>query len=109
MHSGCQVSGEALAIRATNSCEVRRMATHKLLLLPGDGIGPEVMAEVRRVIDFFNKKGPDRFNSEEALVGGCCYDAHGVAITDATMEKAKSTHPIIFAALLQPTCYHFPH
>src|SRR5262245_39959529 len=78
-----------------NSCEVRRMATHNLLLLPGDGIGPEVMAEVRRVIDFFNKKGPDRFNSEEALVGGCCYDAHKVAITDATMEKAKAADAII--------------
>ena len=36
------------------------MATHNLLLLPGDGIGPEVMAEVKRVIDFFNKGGPDR-------------------------------------------------
>ena len=34
------------------------MATHNLLLLPGDGIGPEVMAEVRRVIDLFNEKGP---------------------------------------------------
>src|SRR6478672_3944175 len=64
------------------------MATHNLLLLPGDGIGPEVMAEVKRVIDFFNKKGPDKFSTEEALVGGCCYDAHKVAITDATMEKA---------------------
>ena len=37
------------------------MATHNLLLLPGDGIGPEVMAQVKRVIDFFNKKGPDKF------------------------------------------------
>ena len=44
------------------------MATHNLLLLPGDGIGPEVMAEVRRVIDLFNEKGPERFNTEEALV-----------------------------------------
>ena len=39
------------------------MATHNLLLLPGDGIGPEVMAEVKRVIDFFNKKGPDKFST----------------------------------------------
>ena len=53
------------------------MATHNLLLLPGDGIGPEVMAEVKRVIELFNKIGPERFNTEEALVGGCCYDAHG--------------------------------
>jgi 3-isopropylmalate dehydrogenase len=58
------------------------MATHNLLLLPGDGIGPEVMAQVKRLIDFFNKKGPDRFTTEEGLVGGSCYDAHKVAITD---------------------------
>jgi len=45
------------------------MATHNLLLLPGDGIGPEVMAQAKRVIDFFNKKGPDKFTTEEALVG----------------------------------------
>ena len=78
------------------------MATHNLLLLPGDGIGPEVMAEAKRVIDFFNKGGPDRFATEEALVGGCCYDAHKVAITDATMEKAKAADAVIFGAVGGP-------
>ncbi len=78
------------------------MATHNLLLLPGDGIGPEVMGEVKRIVDFFNKKGPDKFRTEEALVGGCCYDAHGVAITDATMEKAKAADAIIFGAVGGP-------
>ena len=60
--------------------------SHKVTLIPGDGIGPEVMAEAKRVIEFFSTKGPDKFETEEALAGGCCYDAHGVAITDATME-----------------------
>ena len=78
------------------------MATHNLLLLPGDGIGPEVMAEVKRVIELFNKIGPERFNTEEALVGGCCYDAHGVAVTDATVEKAKAVDAIIFGAVGGP-------
>jgi 3-isopropylmalate dehydrogenase len=78
------------------------MATHNLLLLPGDGIGPEVMTQAKRVIDFFNKKGPDKFNTEEALVGGCCYDAHGVAVTDATMEKAKAADAIIFGSVGGP-------
>ena len=78
------------------------MATHHLLLLPGDGIGPEVMGEVKRVIDFFNAKGPDKFETEEALVGGCCYDAHGVAITDETMDKAKAADAIIFGAVGGP-------
>src|SRR5665647_2716354 len=77
------------------------MVTHNLLLLPGDGIGPEVMAEAKRVIDFFNRQGPDKFTTEEALAG-CCYDAHGVAITDATMEKAKAADAVIFGAVGGP-------
>jgi 3-isopropylmalate dehydrogenase len=107
--AGCQGYGEALAIRAQVPCEVPFMATHNLLLLPGDGIGPEVMAEVKRVIGFFNKKGPDRFNTEEALVGGCCYDAHGVAVTDATMEKAKAADAVIFGAVGGPKWDKVPY
>lgn len=85
------------------------MATHNLLLLPGDGIGPEVMAEVKRVIDFFNKKGSEKFATEEALVGGCCYDAHKVAITDATMEKAKAADAVIFGAVGGPKWDKVPY
>src|SRR5664280_1981735 len=85
------------------------MATHNLLLLPGDGIGPEVMAEAKRVIDFFNKKGPDKFVTEEALAGGCCYDAHGVAVTDATMEKAKAADAVIFGAVGGPKWDKVPY
>src|SRR3974390_1395154 len=85
------------------------MATHNLLLLPGDGIGPEVMAEVKRVIGFFNKKGPDKFATEEALVGGSCYDAHGVAVTDDTMEKAKAADAVIFGAVGGPKWDKVPY
>jgi len=85
------------------------MATHNLLLLPGDGIGPEVMAEAKRVIEFFNKKGSDKFVTQEALVGGCAYDAHGVAITDATMEKAKATDAIIFGSVGGPKWDKVPY
>ena len=58
------------------------MATHNLLLLPGDGIGPEVMAEVKQLIAWMNGHGMGTFETEEGLVGGAGYDAHGVAITD---------------------------
>ena len=58
------------------------MATHKLLLLAGDGIGPEVMAEVKKLIAWMNAQRWLMFEIEEALVGGACYDAHKVAITD---------------------------
>src|SRR6202158_5320551 len=85
------------------------MATHNLLLLPGDGIGPEVMAEAKRVIEFFNKKGPDKFKTEEALAGGCCYDAHGVAITDATMAEAHAADAVIFGAVGGPKWDSVPY
>src|SRR6195256_1790779 len=78
------------------------MATHNLLLLPGDGIGPEVMAQVKRVIDFFNKKGPDKFVTEEGLVGGSCFDAHGVAVTDEVVGKAKASDAMIFGSVGGP-------
>ena len=61
------------------------MATHKLLLLPGDGIGPEVMAEVKRLIDWLNAQGIAHFATEQGLVGGSAYDASQQSITDATM------------------------
>ncbi len=85
------------------------MATHNLLLLPGDGIGPEVMAQVSRVIDFFNAKGPDRFATEQALVGGACYDAHGVAVTDATMDKAQAADAVLFGAVGGPKWDKVPY
>ena len=78
------------------------MATHKLLLLPGDGIGPEVMDEAKKVIAFFNDKGLARFDTDEALVGGCCYDAHKTAITEETMAKAQAADAILFGAVGGP-------
>ncbi len=78
------------------------MATHKLLLLPGDGIGPEVMAEVKKLIAWMNAHGMGTFETEEGLVGGSCYDAHKVSITDATMAKAHAADAVIFGAVGGP-------
>src|SRR3979409_1934205 len=64
------------------------MASHKLLLLPGDGIGPEVMAEVKRLIDWLNAQGIAHFETEQGLVGGAAYDASKQSIADDTMAKA---------------------
>jgi 3-isopropylmalate dehydrogenase len=82
--------------------EAAFMATHKLLLLAGDGIGPEVMAEVKRLLDYYATKGVADFQIEEGLVGGCCYDAHKVAITDQTMAKAHAADAVIFGAVGGP-------
>src|ERR1700749_2766877 len=85
------------------------MATHKLLLLPGDGIGPEVMGEVKKLIAWINSHGMGTFESEEGLVGGCAYDAHGVAITDETMAKAQACDAVIFGAVGGPKWDKVPY
>jgi 3-isopropylmalate dehydrogenase len=78
------------------------MAVFKLLLLPGDGIGPEVMAEVSRLVDWVNARGLATIETETDLVGGCAYDAHGEAISDATMEKALAADAVMLGAVGGP-------
>src|SRR6266481_6532336 len=85
------------------------MATHKLLLLPGDGIGPEVMTEVTKLIAFMNAHGLGPFETEEALVGGSCYDVHKLAITDATMARAHAADAVIFGAVGGPNWDGVPY
>src|SRR5712675_2443609 len=85
------------------------MATHKLLLLPGDGIGPEVMAEVKRLIDWLNAQGIADFETEQSLVGGAAYDASKQSITDATMAKAMAADAVIFGAVGGPKWDQVPY
>ena len=85
------------------------MATQKLLLLAGDGIGPEVMAEVKRVIDWLNAQGIAHFATDEGLVGGSAYDAHKVSITEETMALAKAADAVIFGAVGGPKWDSVPY
>src|SRR5690349_11365004 len=85
------------------------MTTHKLLLLAGDGIGPEVMAEVKKLIIWMNGKGNLQFETDEELVGGACYDAHKVAIRDETMAKAHACDAVIFGAVGGPKWDKVPY
>ncbi|MCF6326003.1 MAG: 3-isopropylmalate dehydrogenase [Devosiaceae bacterium] len=73
--------------------------TKKLLLLPGDGIGVEIMTEVEKLISQLNKSGKTDFSIETGLVGGAAYDAYGEAISDADMEKALNADAVIFGAV----------
>ncbi|MDB5507057.1 MAG: 3-isopropylmalate dehydrogenase [Devosia sp.] len=75
---------------------------HKLFLLPGDGIGTEIMAQVERLIEWINAEGHAEFEIDRGLVGGCAYDAHGQAISDADMAKAMAADAIIFGAVGGP-------
>ena len=78
------------------------MPTHKLLLLAGDGIGPEVMAEVKKLIAWMNARNMGTFEIEEALVGGASYDRHGTPLTDAVMERAQAADAVLFGAVGGP-------
>jgi 3-isopropylmalate dehydrogenase len=73
-----------------------------LFLLPGDGIGPEAMGEVRKIIAYMNSEMNADFVLDEGLVGGCAYDAHGAAISEEDMAKAMKADAVLFGAVGGP-------
>ena len=78
------------------------MATYNLLLLPGDGIGPEVAAEVGKVAKFMQESGVASFNIEHGLVGGIAYDTHGQSISESDMKLAQDADAVLFGAVGGP-------
>ena len=74
----------------------------KLLMLPGDGIGPEVMGEVRRVIDWMDRRRQVSFEVAEEDAGGAAIDAHGVPITDEAVAAAVAADAVLFGAVGGP-------
>jgi len=78
------------------------MSNPSLLILAGDGIGPEVMAEVRKVIDWYGTARGLAFDVSEDLVGGAAYDAHGTPLTDETMAKAQAVDAVLLGAVGGP-------
>ena len=77
-------------------------ANKKLLFLPGDGIGPEVMGQVRKVIDWLDNRRHVSFDLDEDLVGGAAIDAHGTSLTDATLDKAMNVDAVLLGAVGGP-------
>ena len=71
-------------------------SNRKLLVLPGDGIGPEVVTEVLRVVDWLAKKRSVSFDLQEGLVGGAAYDKHGTPLTDETLADAVDADAVLF-------------
>ena len=74
----------------------------KLLVLPGDGIGPEVMREVRRIVDWMDRRRAVSFDIEEALVGGAAIEAEGTPCSDATLAKARAADAVLFGSVGGP-------
>ncbi|MDZ4738199.1 MAG: 3-isopropylmalate dehydrogenase [Rhodospirillaceae bacterium] len=74
----------------------------KILILAGDGIGPEVMGQVTRVIDWFAKNRSLEFDVSEGLVGGAAIDKHGVPVTEETMADAMAADAVLLGAVGGP-------
>ena len=75
------------------------MSNKKVLILPGDGIGNEVMAEVLKIIDWMEKTKSMSFDISEKLVGGAAYDKEGNSISDETMQIALDSDAVLFGAV----------
>jgi len=79
-----------------------KIKKRKFLLLAGDGIGPEVVGEVKKIINWFNKNKSLDFEIDEDLVGGSAYDKHGTPITDEVFYKALESEAVILGAVGGP-------
>ena len=77
-----------------------KVKKRKFLLLPGDGIGPEVIAEVKKIINWFNTNKSLDFKTDEDLVGGTAYDKHGTPITSGPMPSPGSNKNFLFLTLI---------
>jgi len=79
-----------------------KVKKRKILLLPGDGIGPEVIREVRKVLEWLNKNKSLDFEIDEDLVGGASYEKHKNPITDEVFYKALESEAVILGAVGGP-------
>ena len=77
-------------------------SNRKVLVLPGDGIGPEIMDEVMRVIEFFDRRRLASFEVSEGLVGGAAYEASGTPLTDETLARAQASDAVLFGSVGGP-------
>jgi len=71
---------------------------NNILLLPGDGVGPEIMAEVVKIIDYFNKQKVFNVDYDFADIGGIALDNHNVPLPDSTLKKASKADAITVAS-----------
>ena len=76
--------------------------SYKICTLPGDGIGPEIMAEGVKVLNAVGKKYDVEFTCEDALIGGCAIDATGEALPQATLDVANASDAVLLAAVGGP-------
>jgi 3-isopropylmalate dehydrogenase len=83
---------------ATGSSPVRG----KILVLPGDHVGPEIMAEALKVLDILKECRNINFDISHDIAGGCSIDKYGVPVTAAVLEKAKQSDAVLFGSVGGP-------
>lgn len=72
---------------------------YKIALIPGDGIGPEIVAEAKKVLDQVCRVYGHSFSYEEVLLGGASIDVHGVPLTDEAVETAKASDAVLMGSI----------
>lgn len=83
--------------------------TKNILLIEGDGIGPEVIREAKKILNFFSENTDKKFNIDYALLGGVAYDETGTPFPDTTLEKAKKSDAILLGAVGGPKWEELPY
>jgi 3-isopropylmalate dehydrogenase len=83
-------------------------SNRKILVLPGDGIGPEIMREVLRIVHFFDRRHIASFEISEDVVGGAAYDAYGSPLTEATLQQALASDAVLFGSVGGPKWEKLP-
>ena len=76
-----------------------QVMNYNVAVIPGDGIGPEIVNEARKVLDAVGKKYGHDFTYTEVLMGGVSIDAHGVPLTDEALETAKKSDAVLLGAV----------
>ncbi|MFT7561560.1 MAG: 3-isopropylmalate dehydrogenase, partial [Flavobacteriales bacterium] len=74
----------------------------KIVLLPGDGIGPEIITEARRVLVAVDKKFKLKLKFEEELIGGAAIDEHGVPLANSTLDKCRAADAVLMGSVGGP-------
>ena len=89
------------ASQATNLTS-RAVVPKSILLLPGDGVGPEIAEEATKILSAVTQVSGVHFKITKALSGGCSIDAHGTPLTDEVLQLAKNNDAILFGAVGGP-------
>ena len=72
---------------------------YKIALIPGDGIGPEIVSEAKKVLDKVCEKYHHTFTYSEVLLGGASIDVHGVPLTDEAIATAKASDAVLMGSI----------